>query len=251
MDLKDPGPRDWTPAPAPNERPGPLRAGTDPYRPPSYGRVRRARSGAWATLVIGVVALVVSLTQFQFGSTTTYILSTLGLVAVGTGFGALRRVSSGHPGSRSVAILAIVFGMVATVVTILRFLTVQFFPSVSADFPALPAIAAGGEQSTAARSVPVSPSGRSEEEERLALSQSLGTAIVVLRQQPSDVELAGLYLSDGYLELVTGQKVATAGGAKSVRFVVEADGVHYKTTVEGTEGAWVHFDSATGYITSK
>jgi hypothetical protein len=273
MGLNGAGPRDWSPgepaasvstggrAPvasrlpvtahrAPTASPPHPSIGvTAPFVPlrPRVPAYRKApRSGAWAPLVLALVAMFVSVVEFRDGQTSYLLLSTVGLVAICGAVVARRKIREGYRGSLVLTSVAITLGAIATVIMLARFLIIALVPGAAGQLPLFlvgptavsPSVV---QQQTIPRATAVADSSWT------SLAQELGTAVYLIKQEPAGTDLDAISLVNGLIVLPDGTAIR-APGATSVH--VRAGGVpdDFVISLADGHGNRVRYDSGVGEI---
>lgn len=254
--MRQAGPRDWSPPEYETRRSTPVRSThtREPRHP-----VRNWPG--WLSLLLGLLAAGLALYFFpSLGLGQGYFASTVGLSAIGYGIFALALRRRGDATGRLAPTIGILLGALGTLVmgssvvsyyvdggsieapSTLQIGDTRFTLEPQAEVPPVMAPA----DRTPAPVAVTSPS-----EERLALSQALGTISFVLNQIAPAAKPESLTLSTpgGILSTPEGHALANLPAGTVVTYAPSADSSSYAITLWGAAfGTAVQFDSAVGQI---
>jgi len=261
--MRQAGPRDWSPPEYDDYRPAYV-------CPPASGRStktfmprRTSRNWpGWISLILGFIAAglaVFPLTAAGVGN--GFIASTVGISAIGYGVFALALRRRGDATARLSPIIGIILGIFGTV--LMGSSVVNYYlqggsfdaPSVfqvsGTEFPYQPP----AQDPPALESAPIAAPAAftSIDEERMALTQNLGTVHFVLNQIAPDSKPGSLSLATpgGTLSTPDGQALTILPAGTAVTYFISEDGSSYVITLQGAAfGSMVQLDSSLGQIVS-
>lgn len=256
--MRQAGPRDWSPPEYDTRRTASIRT-TRIYEP---RRTVRNWPG-WLSLILGLLAAGLALyplTQLSVGQ--GYFASTVGLSAIGYGIFALALQRRGDATARMAPIVGALLGVFGT---LLMGSSVVNYHLQDGSFNAPSTLLVGDTSFTLepqAEAPPVSDPAEqgtapaplvftSAAEERLALSQNLGTIHFLLNQIAPTTKPASLLLATpgGTLSTPEGHALTILPEGTVVNYGTSADASSYVITLTGAAfGTAVQLDSAIGQI---
>jgi hypothetical protein len=194
-----------------------------------------------------VAAATIFVLPDDFSDGRGYVVSTVGLAAIGFGLAALKRRNGGWPAITSAVGMAL--GAIGTALMLFSLVTFYSAPghSLAANPPApleLAPIAPATSATPAAAAPPVA-----QQDERAALAQTVGT-IVYLLQQDKKAGYSGVPTA---LNAVSGRIVTITGSialppGSTVKYERSPDGTGYNLAVSGASGSVASYSTATGLV---
>ena len=192
------------------------------------------------------------------GASSGYVASTIGLTAVAYGIQALNLYRRGLGGGRDAARVGIAFGVISTLVMV-YFMASFYLPSwgvtPSAASLAPPFMEVTQPPASVIDPVVAPPAYATEEGERMALAQELGTLSYVIGQTaPGGLvpDAVTVDQSDGTVFTSTGQILGRVDLGAQLSYVVSQDRTNYSLEAVGAQfGSVVTFDSLSGTVLTK
>lgn len=212
------------------------------------GRLHSPWPLALLALFCGAVAAVtVFILPDAFGTGRGYVVSTVGLTAIGLGLAALKRRSGGW--AAITAAVGMALGAIGTALMLFSLVTFYSVPGHSlAANPPIPLELAPVVPATSATPVP-STAPVVQEDERAALAQTVGTIVYLLQQDKKagyNGVPAALSAVSGHVVTITGS-IALLPGA-TLKYQRWPDGTGYDLTLTGASGAVASYSTATGLV---
>lgn len=174
-----------------------------------------------------------------FDASRGYLVSTVGLAAIGFGIAALRLPSHGL--TSIVSVLGMVLGGIGTVIMVVSFVT--FYASPGNSLEANPPVPL--ELSRVAPASPVEGPN-----EQAALAQAVGTIVFLLNQETehgqSGVLNTLVATSDGFVVTTSGNVKLPLGSVMT--YEAWPDGTGYELAVMGANGMTASYSSRTGFV---
>ena len=251
MRPSQPGPRDWAPPPPPPTHP--------PRHEYAYAApVRRSstRGAGLGSLLFGAVAAAMIFAQpGNFTAGNGFLFSTVGLTGIGLGFTALGNRPNARLSSMLMPTLGIALGAIGTLVMVLHLVNFYQHPAAA---PVVQPISVAAPttvqpptvQPTAVQPVPAVSVTR--EQDRMALAQSEGTIVYLLKQGRAHYgDFPGLLnASPGGFVVTPAGNVKLPDGAHMI-YQPRDNNQSYALTIMGVTGAVAVFDTSTGVIDTR
>lgn len=254
----EPGPRDWTPdgSSTPTWTSTPERR---PRRTATLGSEPGWVGPAGATFFGMLAVATAAFTAPRADGSSTVILSTVGLLAIGAGIATRPRAAIGARGRRVLGSIGIALGALALVSTGFTVLNSTFSTSLPTLHDATRAL--WPESVIAAPAVPAAPSNAersltepvsilSVADERAYLTKVITLASELIDEVGIDPPAPPLQYSDESYPYVSDEGGVVIGSAQLFGFTYEAaPGSGYIITIQGeTFGSVVQYDSRGGFI---
>lgn len=251
MRPSQPGPRDWAPPPPP------------PTHPPRHeyacaAPVRRSstRGAGLGSLLFGAVAAAMIFAQpGNFTAGSGYLFSTVGLTGIALGFTALGNRPNARLSSMLMPTLGIALGAIGTLVMVLHLVDSYQHPAAAPVFQPLSVAAPATAQPPAVQPAPMQPApvvAVTHEQDRMALAQSEGTTVYLLKQAQAQYGRFPSFLiaSAGGFVVTTAGNVKLPDGAHMI-YQPRDNNQSYALTIMGVTGAMAVFDTSTGVIDAR